>query len=137
MEHNVYIITGGTVLIGLLLCQLVLADDPNTKKESEGTRENPVVIEDIFQEIMLTIPADVKSDLESAKKVRNGTVTKEGTAEQIQNNGVADHIQNDQRFRELPEQVRQQVEKTIVEIDKTREERELQFKEMKKKKGNQ
>lgn len=137
MEHNVYVITGGTILIGLLLCQLIFADDPNTKKESEGIKENPVVIEDIFKEIMLTIPVDVKSDLDSAKKAQNGTVNKTGNAKQLQNKGVVDHIQNDQRFKELPEQVRKQVEKTIMEIDKTREERELQFKEMKKKKGNQ
>ncbi len=137
MKHNTYVTTSGTILIGLLLCQLVFADEPNTKKESESTRENPVVVEDIFQEIMLTIPADVKTDLDSAKKVQNGTVNKTENAKQLQSKGVADHIQSDQRFRELPEQVRQQVEKAIMEIAKTREERELQFKEMKKKKGDQ
>ena len=137
MGNNMFIITGGTIFIGLLLCQLVFADDPVRKNEMERSEESPVVIEDIFQEIMLTIPADVKADLDSAKKVQSGSTNKTGNAEQVQNKGMADHIQNDQRFRELPEQVQQQVEQTIMEIEKTREERELQFKEMKQKKGNQ
>lgn len=91
-------------------------------------------VEDIFQDIMLTLPSDVKADMDSVKT--NKPAVPVNSNEQVKNNNekIQEQMQKDKRLQELPENVRNQVEKAIIEIDRNREERVLEFKEMKKKK---
>lgn len=103
-------------------------------KSSEGKLSKRPVVEDIFQDIMQTIPSDVKADIDSIK-IKNTVIDNN---EIHQNNNVNENIKSqiskDKRLLELPEKVRNQVEKAIKEIERNREERVLEFKEMKKKK---
>ncbi len=101
----------------------------------QDTQAKQPAVEDIFQDIMLTLPSDVKTDVDSVKT--NKPVVNMNNNEQVKNSNekIRDQIQKDKRLQELPENVRDQVEKAIIEIDRNLEERVLEFKEMKKKKN--
>jgi hypothetical protein len=103
-------------------------------KSNENKKAEQPAIEDIFQDIMLTLPSDVQADIDSVKTKH--TVINENDIHHNSNinEKIEDQISKDKRLLELPEKVRKQVEEAIKEIDRKREERTLEFKEMKKKK---
>jgi len=133
MGDTIFEIISRAILMGLLFCYSILADDSITSTVKNDNGKKPVIIEDIFKDIMLTLPLEMKADVDSVKKNQTNTTNSKST--DVSHGGkITTHIQQDDRYNKLPLKVQQQVEKTIMELEKNREERELQFKKIKKKK---
>jgi len=123
------------IMISLVLFPFILkAEQPDEKNDGKAEIQDkrPVVIEDIFKDILQTLPSNVKADLDSLKKGQ-AKETK-STVKKVDTEKIAEQINQDKRMKDLPENIRKQVEQAIQDIEKNREERELQFKEMQKKK---
>lgn len=115
-----------SLLLFLFLFALIYSGN---KKDLQNN--NIAIIEEIFDNILLTLPENIKMDIDSVS-ANNSNITNKD----YQSNGnatVGKKINNDKRFQKLPVNIQNQVEKTILEIDKSRENRKLQFKEKKKK----
>jgi|GEM_PF-2307085 len=123
------------IMISLVLFPFILkAEQPGEKNDGKAEIQDkrPVVIEDIFKDILQTLPSNVKADLDSLKKGQ--TKETKSTVKKVDTEKIAEQINQDKRMKDLPENIRKQVEQAIQDIEKNREERELQFKEMQKKK---
>lgn len=125
------------IMIGLALSLspfILKAGEPDDVKDKNADAQTgrPVVIEDIFKDIIQTLPSNVKADLDSLRKVQEKG--NKNQVHKVDTQKIAEQISMDKRMKDLPENVRKQVEMAIQEIEKNREERELQFKEMQKKK---
>jgi hypothetical protein len=88
----------------------------------------------IFEEIMQTLPSDMKAKVDSASatKKKNAvgqTSSASNSGNQKQASLAADR--ND-ALKQLPEDVRQRVEKAISDIDNSNQDREILFKDSKK-----
>jgi hypothetical protein len=100
------------------------ARDTNQKQRSASA---------IFDEIMQTLPADMKAKVDSASCESRADV--KSNAVKPQQSAKPASLQNnrDGAVQELPEDVRGKVEKAISEIDLGNQNRQIQFKEFEKK----
>ncbi|MBN1980981.1 MAG: hypothetical protein JW795_05585, partial [Chitinivibrionales bacterium] len=52
--------------------------------------ENQIIIEDIFQEIMLTLPPDIKADLDTVKKFSVNATSQKNGSEKVKNENAVE-----------------------------------------------
>jgi hypothetical protein len=125
-----------TIIQILLLCLLApVAGQPSGTTVKGDTNQKQHAASAIFDEIMQTLPADMKAKVDSASedvradaKVQQKNPSaprplKPGLQEQSRDGAVS----------KLPEDVRSKVEKAISEIDLMNQDRQIQFKEYEKK----
>lgn len=97
----------------------------------------------LFAEIMESLPGEAKARVDSAGSTvlqkSNQTKSKKEQA-RLEKSPLPKNVKEgqlrDQRLEQLPEQLRLQVEKAISDIDKRREEKALEFKEINRKREN-
>jgi hypothetical protein len=91
----------------------------------------------IFNDIMLTLPADMKAKVDSAsisgKYARPQPPSKGRPAAESSPSKRAAMEKRNGAIADLPEDVRDQVEKSIIDIDLRNKDRQIQFKEYEKK----
>jgi hypothetical protein len=94
----------------------------------------------IFDDIMLTLPGDMKAKVDSAaasgkssRTARNVPCAKNDAAGQARSSSNASADKRDGAVSGLPDDVRGQVEKAMTDIDLMNENRQVQFKEYEKK----
>jgi|GEM_PF-6852557 hypothetical protein len=104
------------------------AKDPNQKQHAAAA---------IFDEIMQTLPADMKAKVDSASVTvkddskssgRNGS----GTAAAHSSRSGPQSGDRDAAVQQLPQDVRAKVEKAISDIDLMNQDRQIQFKDYEK-----
>lgn len=91
----------------------------------------------IYDDIMLTLPGDMKARVDSAavsgKCTRPAPGSKSRAAGDLRTSNKSAAAQRDGAVGSLPEDVRGQVEKAITDIDLMNQNRQVQFKEYEKK----
>jgi hypothetical protein len=100
------------------------AEQPELKK-SQTKVEDKVTTDNIFNDIMQSLPENVKNKLDSLKsnpRDRKFSAPDKATANRL----------NDQRRSELSQDLRIKVDKAMKEIDLQQQKRQLQFKESKR-----
>jgi hypothetical protein len=122
----------------LLLCLLApVAGQPSGTTAKGDTNQKQHAASDIFNEIMQSLPADMKAKVDSA-----GVDVKVDAKAQQKNSSsnaprplkpALQEPSRDGAVNKLPEDVRSKVEKAISEIDLMNQDRQIQFKEYEKK----
>ena len=124
-----------------LLCMLCMVPAlfarQNPLGDSNATDQKQRVASAIFNEIMLSLPGDMKAKVDSAaisgKCGRTQPSPKSrATAESSSAKRTAAE-KRDGAVANLPDDVRDQVEKAIIDIDLMNKDRQIQFKEYEKK----
>ena len=122
--------------IALILTTSVILFAQSGSEPNEDTKENQISTQtnDIFNDIMQSMSEDMKEKVDSASNINKENA--------LQNQGTDSHnqqtVQEQKRtnaINELPEDIREKVQKRIQEIENKNEERALQFKEQMKKKN--
>jgi hypothetical protein len=125
------------ILQSALVCSLpVLAAGPSENGVA-GANQKQQATAAIFDEIMQTLPPDMKARVDSASagKKNDSKNTGKGSARasagtQKQRPQTSDR---DAAVQQLPEDVRAKVEKAISDIDLMNQDRQIQFKDYEKK----
>jgi hypothetical protein len=89
---------------------------------------------EIFNSIMQTMPKDMKARVDSASVVQNSKKTNIVTEHVLSDDRKASFTDNsaiDVSLDKLPDAIRQQVIKTMMELEQDKKERMLEFKESK------
>ena len=110
----------------ITLCGLI-SSTVSQEVKSQESRQNGST-DDIFKEIMQTLPQEKQNEIKSANQIME---QKELSGEEVE--AVRNRMQErrNQAIDELPDEVKEKVEKTINETEKNMEERRLQLKELK------
>ena len=108
------------------------AGEADTPQNAEGSAELGNEIRGIFEEILGSLPCDLKalvdsaaSSGETASKTKSGKDSGESSDSITETGERAEHA----TLLELPEELRRQVEKRITEIENKQTERALQFRD--------
>ena len=80
----------------------------------------------LFEGIMLTLPNEMRSEVDSAASVKVNRRSPTATPE---NSRPHEPVSNETRLRELPDELKVQVERAIADMEKRKEERKAQFRE--------
>jgi hypothetical protein len=132
-----------SVIQVILLCFLApaFAQSPGSDG-SKDTNQRHHATNAIFNEIMSTLPLDMKAKVDSAgiNSVAARHDQKQGTRNSMPGKspmalpqGVTPGVLREEAIKGLPEEVRGQVEKAISDIDLMNQNRQIQFKEYEKK----
>jgi hypothetical protein len=132
-----------SILRVVLLCLLApaFAQSPGPDG-SKDTNQRHHEANAIFNEIMSTLPLDMKAKVDSAaiNSMDARHMQKPGTRNTIPGKspiappqGAAAGVSREGAIKGLPEEVRGQVEKAISDIDLMNQDRQIQFKEYEKK----
>lgn len=116
-------------LIPVLSFSLILAQD--IKTEANEVKEADCKIDRLFDQIMLTFPQEIKMKIDSAGSQKS--VPEFQKKLKHQENALKVSEQQQKKIDKLSPELRKQVEKTIEDIEKRRNERALQFREYKQK----
>jgi hypothetical protein len=124
--------------LACMLCMvppLFARQDPLS--DSNGMDQKQRVASAIFNEIMLTLPGDMKAKVDSAsmsgKCARTQPSSKGSAAAESCSSTRNAAEKRNSAVANLPEDVRNQVEKAITDIDLMNKDRQIQFKEYEKK----
>jgi hypothetical protein len=124
-------ITGATAVV--LAAGAAFADDGNSGKKDQKS-DTLRKADAIFNEIMLSLPKDMKARIDSARTILNKKEVA-GAADSVKHADKPDNTTQEQKGKppeELPYELRQQIENAIREMDKRQNERVIELKEMKK-----
>ena len=113
----------------LIVCFALLSIGQNNPADNGSPDVDKQKIDQLFDQIMLTFPGEVRAKIDSASSHQADPV--QSKAGEGKSAGSAASLRRDALINELPDEVRMQVEKTISDIEKRRNERALQFKEYK------
>ena len=113
----------------LVICSASHAEEP---KKANGKGDSNISTDQIFSDIMQTLPKDLKSKVENANEIMNDRKTPENVIEEKKEAAVQAEEQKQKALQELPEDVRVKVEKVIKEMDSRMKERQGQLKELNK-----
>ena len=116
-------------LIPVLSFSLILAQD--VKIETSEVKEVDCKIDRLFDQIMLTFPQEIKMKIDSAGSQKSMPALQKKLKHQ--ENALKISEQKQKKIDRLSPELRKQVEKTIEDIEKRRNERTLQFREYKQK----
>ena len=122
----------------LLLCLLApVAGQPSGTTVKGDTNQKQHAASDIFNEIMQSLPADMKAKVDSAGlDVKADAKTQQKNSSSNAPRPLKSAPQEPSRngaVNKLPEDIRSKVEKAISEIDLMNQDRQIQFKEYEKK----
>jgi hypothetical protein len=130
--------SAANILQIILLCLLApVAGQPSGTTAKGDTNQKQHAASDIFNEIMQSLPTDMKAKVDSA-----GVDVKADAKAQQKNSSsnaarplkpALQEPSRDGAVSKLPEDVRSKVEKAISEIDLMNQDRQIQFKEYEKK----
>ena len=124
------------ITIALILSTSLMLFAQTGNEQSNDTKENQISTQtnEIFNDIMQSMSEEMKEKVDSASNINKENA--------LQNQGTDSHnqqtVQEQKRtnaINELPEDIRERVQKRIQEIENKNEERALQFKEQMKKKN--
>lgn len=105
--------------------------------DSNATDQKQRATSAIYNEIMLTLPRDMAAKVDSAairgKSGRTQQSSKNRPVAESSSSKSAIAGKRDGAVANLPEEVRDQVEKAIIDIDLMNKDRQIQFKEYEKK----
>lgn len=124
------------ITIALILTTSLMLFAQTGNEQSNDTKENQISTQtnEIFNDIMQSMSEEMKGKVDSASNInKENALQNQGTDSQNQ-----ETIQEQKRtnaINELPEDIRERVQKRIQEIENKNEERALQFKEQMKKKN--
>lgn len=124
------------ITIALILSTSLMLFAQTGNEQSNDTKENQISTQtnEIFNDIMQSMSEEMKEKVDSASNInKENALQNQGTDSQNQKT-----IQEQKRtnaVNELPEDIRERVQKRIQEIENKNEERALQFKEQIKKKN--
>ncbi|MBD3393493.1 MAG: DUF4414 domain-containing protein [Chitinivibrionales bacterium] len=91
--------------------------------------------DEIFDEIMQSLPKDAKAQVDSAKQA--GATAQSGESVQTREQAAERAMDREQALEELPQELRNQVEKAIGRMESTSKKRQVEFKERRaEKSGN-
>ena len=126
------LLTGATAV--LLAAGTAFADGGNSgKKDQKGDTLRKA--DAIYNEIMLSLPKDMKARIDSARTILNKKEATAGAADSLKHADKPENKTQEQKAKppeELPYELRQQIENAIREMDKRQNERVIELKEMKK-----
>lgn len=124
------LMTGATAVVLAAGCTFAGEDE---KKDQKGDTLRKA--DAIFNEIMLSLPKDMKARIDSARTILNKKEDTAGAADSLKHADKPENTAQEQKAKppeELPYELRQQIENAIREIDKRQNERVIELKEMKK-----
>jgi hypothetical protein len=113
----------------LIICSVSHAEEP---KQAKGKGDSNLSTDQIFSDIMQTLPKDLKLKVEDANDIMNDRKKSEAAAEEQKESAEQVEEQKQKALQELPEEVRVKVEKVIKEMDGRIKERQGQLKELDK-----
>jgi Ni/Co efflux regulator RcnB len=103
--------------------------DGNNNDASQKQRKTSA----IFDEIMQTLPNDMKAKVDSASTIKKKNAGGQTSSSSNSGNQKAPAAANrDDALKQLPDDVRQRVEKAISDIDVSNQDRQILFKDSKK-----
>jgi hypothetical protein len=119
------------------LCVLFLAPaQPSRASDAKDTNQRQRAASAIFDDIMQTLPGDMKTKVDSAgvmtKNGRPVSASKAHAAADSRSSSQTSAMRRDEAAGSLPDDVRGQVEKAISDIDLMNQSRQIQFKEYEK-----
>jgi hypothetical protein len=103
-------------------------------RAGEGEKNTLQRADAIYNEIMMTLPQEMKAKIDSSKTAMEANKKGAGsvdTAKNMQKLQEKAREQKARRLEELPLELREQVEKALQEMEQRQMERKLEFKEMK------
>ena len=117
-------------LAAILLC-ISMMHSPSFSGERKGAEQESVSTDQIFTDIMQTLPSDLQSKVEKANHRMEEQNGEEAAREQ---DAERERVQEQQRqeLNELPEDVQKKVEKAMDDMEDRAKERQLRFKDLKK-----
>jgi hypothetical protein len=121
-------------LIHLTLCIAAAAWVSGASAQEAGAdSQTHAQAEEIFDEIMQSLPGEMKARVDSASRIREST-PRTPLAEPARPSSDQDALTaRNHAINELPADVKARVEKTIAEIQQRTQQRQIEFKEMRKK----
>ena len=122
--------------IALILTASVILFAQSSGNQNEETKGNQISTQtnEIFNDIMQSMSEEMKEKVDSASNINKETALQnQGT--DSQNQQTVQEQKRTNAINELPEDIRERVQKRIQEIENKNEERALQFKEQMKKKN--
>ncbi|MBN2035970.1 MAG: hypothetical protein JW768_04440 [Chitinispirillaceae bacterium] len=102
---------------------------------AEGDKNTLQRADAIYNEIMMTLPQEMKAKIDSSKTAMEANqkgAVKVDTAKNVQDLQEKAREQKARHLEELPDELREQVEKALQEMEQRQMERKLEFKEMKR-----
>jgi hypothetical protein len=122
------------MVVGLLMLSVA---HPATASEGNDTNLKQRAASAIFNDIMQTLPNTMKNKVDSAGMSRKieyrGSSSNGHNPSNSQTSGRTSAERRDGAVKNLPDDVRGQVEKAIADIDLMNQNRQIQFKEYEKK----
>ena len=125
------------ITIALILTASVILFAQSSGNQNEETKGNQISTQtnEIFNDIMQSMSEEMKEKVDSASNINKETALQnQGT--DSQNQQTVQEQKRTNAINELPEDIRERVQKRIQEIENKNEERALQFKEQMKKKNH-
>jgi len=117
-----------------IVCLMTTLGNAQTTGNTHDASQKQRATSAIFDEIMQTLPSDQKTKVDSASTIKRKnaggqTSSASNSGNQKQAPGAADR---DDALQQLPDDVRQRVEKAISDIDNSNQDRQILFKDSKK-----
>jgi hypothetical protein len=112
-----------------------VAGDNNEEKRAAG-KDSLRQIEDIYNDIMLSVPQELKGRLDSARSLSKTKVVKTqalDSAGRVDNAGKGVQDRSAGPNIEIPAELRRQIENAINDMERRQGEREIQLKDIKRK----
>jgi hypothetical protein len=114
----------------VIICSIILNAYAQVKdKKAEGSVQNELRTDEIFDDIMQSLPADVRSRVDSIKMVSQ---KKSPSSFQNQSATELQTIKN-KNFENVSTELKVKIEKAMKDIDLQKQKRQMQFKENKNK----
>ncbi len=133
MKKSTWILTAAALIF--IHTQTWAQDQAATQSPDNGESQQKVIVDRNFQDIMNLMPSNLKAKVEAAKNNQTQTTQEAPSATgsedkppQLENVKT----QNHEQLRNLPEDVRQKVEKAIENMDERLRERRMELKELQK-----
>lgn len=128
-----------TILHVSSLCLLMmLFAQPSSASDAKDTNQRQRAASAIFDDIMQTLPNDMKAKVDSAGIGRksdrsvSGSSSKAQAASDSRSSSQTSVMRRNDAAGSLPDDVRGQIEKAISDIDLMNQDRQIQFKEYEK-----
>ncbi|MBN1306316.1 MAG: hypothetical protein JXA18_00260 [Chitinispirillaceae bacterium] len=121
-----------------LFVSIITAGMLTAAAEAQETTANGPDPNEIFNSIMQTMPGEMKARVDSASVVQRAQKKTHGTSATLFEGGKNPPAAVDAKeatLDKLPEAVREQVRKTMQELERENSERMLQFKEVRERKN--
>jgi len=112
------------------LAAVSFAQAPGTQNRGVEGKETTVETDVIFDEILQSLPVRLRAEVDSAKHACPQSKQAPDAAAIRQRTEDRERL-CEEELNKLPEQLRQQVEKTIERMDENLQQRQAQFKEQK------